>query len=237
MRRRWRAGAPWTLATPLRLVAMLCLASLAGCFTVESPDRGQPLEPRAGQSLIFGRVEIVGLGGEEYFPESRRASGLWSLVTPRPHLNLMKLGPRGGRGMATSELAVRPDGSFAAWVPVGDYALLAISPSDGHEATVDEIALLRVPTGELAVYTGDLIITVEISILESMDLSELYYVRGANVDEGSLPDAQNSLEQRHGPLSRQPAVSLWCTNDLPGLIDQYNARSRKLLDRGCRTSP
>jgi hypothetical protein len=232
-----RIATPIQLAIALRLLAMLSFLSLTACFSIESPSRGQPIEARAGQGLIFGRIRVMGFAGEVYFPENPGTSDPLSLQPPTPHLQLMRLGPSGGRRLAVSGLTLNDsDGSFAAWVPAGDYALLAFSPEHHNEANVNEIALLRVPADAVAVYTGDLVITVAVRSLEWKNLSKIYDLRGADVVEGPLLDEQRALEQRYGPLPRPPAVSLWCTGEL-WLQDPGNAHSRALLDRGCQTSP
>lgn len=242
MRPAWAVHRGSRIAVAIRrtatrqLLALLCCLPLVACVSVESASRGKPIEARSGQGLVFGRILVVGPDGEVYFPQGSGVASLLSLTPPEPRLNLMGLGPSGGRSWATSPLTVDSDGLFAAWVPAGYYALLTMSPGDNDEQDVDTVALLRVPAEAVAVYTGDLYIEVEITSFGWKDLSVLYEVRGAYVVEGPLSDDQEVLEQRYGPLPSPPAISLWCTGDTRTL-DPGNAHNRALLDRGCRAMP
>jgi hypothetical protein len=63
-------------------------ALLTGCVAVNSPRSGKALNPRAGQTLVLGRIRLVS-GAAEYRP--------WDPATefgPKVYVALLRLGPR-----------------------------------------------------------------------------------------------------------------------------------------------
>ena len=234
MPRRQYVAARVHHAVALPLPVALCIAVLAACVVpIEYPGPGQRIEPRPGHGLVFGRVRIVGATGRVYFPVAHNPSapGYLTIAPPEPHLTLLRLGPPQERALS-GRLAVRPDGSLAVWVPAGDYGLVAISPVQ-DQANVNLIALLRVPDGGVAVYAGDLTITIEIEPQGPIEGWGRYRVMDAAVAGDGEPDARKVLEQRHGPLPRPPAVSLWCT----GFVGSTDAQWHAALDAGCGNPP
>jgi hypothetical protein len=71
-----------------RFATVFMLALLTGCVTVNSPQSGKALNPRAGQTLVFGRIRLVS-SAAEYRP--------WDPTTefgPQVYVALLRLGPR-----------------------------------------------------------------------------------------------------------------------------------------------
>lgn len=206
----------------------LALAALSGCVSIRYQRPGRQITPRAGETLVFGRIRFFH-DGREFFP--------WnvSLVAPpvgtdtERHLWLLRL----GRRAVSAEVHPDPDGSLAIWLAHGDYALIGstqLLPSGAPPYEV--VALFRVPAGPVAAYTGEL----------SMKTGshEGGYLRYSELGDKSvtlLPVdiARVTLEQRLGTLPETPALSPWCAGArLPGFNDAKLApRAKELLDRGC----
>ena len=214
---------------------MASLVLLAACVTIDYPQPGQAIEPRAGEALVFGRVRFFD-ETHEYFPW--RAT---SVLGPELHLWLLRLQPRG----VSPEMQLEPDRSFRGWLKAGDYALVAnrhavsgAGTSDPERQDMEVVALLRVPSGAVEAYAGTLVLVVRAGAVDLQHLQALYEFGETRVSADPPSIAQESLEQAFGPLPRPPVVSLWCTGDeLPGFSDADLAvRGRSLLDRGCGTS-
>jgi hypothetical protein len=214
---------------------MAALVLLTACVTVDYPRPGQPIEARAGEALVFGRVRVLD-DSREYFPW--RAA---SVLGPELHLWFLRLEPRG----VSTELQFEPDGSFRGWLEAGDYALVA----NRHEVTAKEtsdaerqdmrvVALLRVPSDAVAAYAGVLVLLVQAGAVDLQQLQTDYEFGGSRVTAEPLSVAQASLEQTFGPLPRSPVQSPWCAGDaIPGFHDvDLATRGRRLLDNGCATS-
>ena len=210
---------------------MAALAVFSGCVSVHYQRPGSQIVPRAGETLVFGRVRFFH-DGREYFPWDA------SLLAPpvgtdtERHLWLLRL----GRRAVSAELHPDPDGSLAIWLSPGDYALLGSTQLSTLGAPPYEVvALLRVPTGVVAAYTGDLTLKTESHEGGHLSYGEL---GAASVTLAPIPVARATLEQRLGALSAAPVQSAWCAGDLPGFNDPaLAARAKELLDRGCVDAP
>jgi len=234
----------------MRRLVLASAALAAGCttFKVEVPAAGEAIVPRAGHSLVFGTVRLVDEAGEVRFPRPAGPAAVELLLpqSPRPSLSLLGLHRSGTRSLQWQGWHVEADGSYAIWVPAGDYALLAIHPGEQeslggdtqlYPTNVDIAGLLRVPGDGGAIYAGELTLVLRFRPLHWKDGSQLYDVVDANAAAAPLPEAQRTLEQRYGPLQAPLVQRLWCTRELPGLRDESNARSLGLLDQGCGSSP
>lgn len=229
--RRPSSGGPVCRAILLRMLGVLCIASLAACFSVEFQQPGQPIKPHPGMALLFGRLQVFDEAGHRSTEQTRLYSSMY----------LMHLGISGTRSV---EPGLKPDadGWFAIWVPPGDYALLAPVPSYGTDGNTniytEELALLRVPAGELAVYTGNLVITAKMVVSEAMfSRGTFFNLASTRVVADPLETVQKSLEQKYGPLQRPPVAALWCIGNSPGIVDPLNAGARAVLDSNCGNPP
>jgi hypothetical protein len=205
----------------------LALAVLSGCVSVRYQRPGRDITPRAGETLVFGRVRFFH-DGREFFP--------WnvSLVAPavgtntERHLWLLRL----ARRAVSAEVHPDPDGSLAIWLASGDYALLGSTQLLTSGAPPYEVvALFRVPAGPVAAYTGELHMKTESHAGGHLSYSEL----GAKSVTLPIDIARATLEQGLGSLPETPVLSLWCAGDhLPGFNDPKLAtRAKELLDRDC----
>lgn len=205
---------------------------LAGCVSVHYQRPGRQIAPRAGESLVFGRVRFFH-DGREFFP--------WnvSLLAPpvgtdtERHLWLLRL----GRRAVSAEVHPDPDGSLAIWLASGDYALVGSSElPTGGAPPYEVVALFRVPAGPVAAYAGDLSLSTE-----SHEGGYLAYGELGHPSVTVLPIAiaRLTLEQRLGALPEPPVLSPWCAGDrVPGFTDAHlAARAKVLLDQGCASAP
>jgi len=211
-----------------KLAAALVLAALAGCVAVAYQHAGQYISPRAGRTLVFGRVRFFH-DGREFFPWNVSLGEPGVATDTERHLWLLHL----GRRAVSAEVHPDPDGSLAIWLGSGDYALLGSTQlltlgSPPYEV----VALFRVPTGPVAAYAGELTMTTE--------SHEGWHVSHSELGETSvtvlpIDIARVTLEQRLGKLPEAPVLSPWCAGEhLPGFHDSKLAmRARELLDRGC----
>lgn len=213
---------------PLGLAVTLALIALSGCVSVRYQRPGRNIAPRAGETLVFGRVRFFH-DGEEFFP--------WnvSLVTPavatntERHVWLLRL----GRRAISAELHPDPDGSLAIWLDSGDYALLGSTQlATAGAPPYEVVALVRVPAGPVAAYAGELNMNTESHEGGHLSYSEL---GATSVTVLPIEIARMTLEQRLGALPETPALSPWCAGgNLPGFSDSNLAtRAMELLDRGC----
>jgi hypothetical protein len=212
-----------------KLGAVFALIGGLGCVGVTYQGAGERITPRAGETLVFGRMRFLH-DGREFFPWSATLAPSGVATETERHVWLLRL----GRRAVSAELHPDGDGSLAIWLAPADYALLGSVelPVEGS-APYEVLALLRVPAGPVAGYAGDLVFTTvthEGSYLSRGELGE-----GAVV---ALPIAiaRKTLEQRLGTLPEAPVSSPWCTGgQLPGFNDSDLAtRAKSLLDGGCR---
>ncbi|HYL22189.1 MAG TPA: hypothetical protein VEU74_10540 [Gemmatimonadales bacterium] len=213
----------------LRSIAVtLALAVLPGCVSIRYQGPGRHITPRAGETLVFGRLRFFH-DGREFFP--------WnvSLVAPpvgtdtERHVWLLRL----GRRAVSAEVHPDPDGSLAIWLASGDYALLGSTQLETSGAPPYEVvALFRVPAGPVAAYTGDLNMKTESHEGGHLSYSEL---GEKSVTLLPIEIARVTFEQRLGTLPETPVLSPWCAGEhLPGFKDAALAtRAKELLDRGC----
>jgi hypothetical protein len=224
MSRRHSAVRKW-----LGGVLALALAAACSCVTVTYPRPARSVTPRAGETLIFGRLRFF-YDGSEFFPwEVKLIPTAAGLHTER-HLWLLRL----GRRAVSAELHPDEDGSLAVWLAPADYALLGSTQlMTAGSAAYEVVALLRVPAGPVAGYAGELSIKTE----KSAEGGHVSYGEFGvtSVERQPIEIARATLEQRLGTLPEPPVVSPWCVgNDLPAFDDPELAnRARDLLDRGC----
>lgn len=210
------------------LAVTLGLAVVSSCVSVRYQRPGRHITPRAGETLVFGRVRFLH-DGREFFP--------WnvSLVAPpvgtktERHLWLLRL----GRRAVSAEVHPDPDGSLAIWLASGDYALIgSVQLPTSGAPPYEVVALFRVPAGPVAAYGGELNLKTE-----SHEGGHLSYSEFGDKSVTLLPIdiARVTLEQRLGTLPETPVQSPWCANDhLPGFHDAKLAtRAKELLDSGC----
>jgi hypothetical protein len=205
----------------------LALAVLSGCVSVRYQRPGRHITPRSGETLIFGRLRFFH-DGREFYPWNV-SLGSSPVANTERHLWLLRL----GRRAVSAELHPDPDGSLAIWLASGDYALIGSTQLSTSEAPRYEVvALLRVPAGAIASYSGELNMKTE-----SHEGAHLSHGEFGETSVTLLPIdiARATLEQRLGTLPEAPMASPWCAGDnLPGFNDPGLAtRAKQLLDRGC----
>ena len=214
-----------------RALVLLALVGMSGCVSIRYPRPGREITPRAGETLVFGRVRFFH-DGREFFP--------WnvSLVPPpvgtdtERHLWLLRL----GRRAVSAELHPDPDGSLALWLASGDYALIGSTRTVTSGAPPYQVvALLRVPAGPVAAYAGELHMRTERR--EGGHLSDVLGEKSVTLLPMEI--ARVTLEQRLGALPETPVLSAWCAGEhLPGFNDATLAtRAKELLDRACADAP
>jgi hypothetical protein len=215
------------------VIAISCAlwAALASCVSVTYQKAGASIAPRPGEALVFGRLRFFH-DGREYFPwKPDVVSALLHSELER-HVWLLRL----GRRAVSTELHPDADGSLAIWLAPADYALLGSTTKDvtSGPGAYEVVALLRVPGGQAAAYTGDL-------LMKTQWHEGVHRSRGEfgvkTVEQQPIEIARAALEQRLGRLPDAPVISPWCTgDDLPAFDDPDLAtRARELLDRGCAT--
>jgi hypothetical protein len=211
-----------------KLAVALALAALWGCVAVRYQRAGQHITPRAGQTLLFGRVRFFH-DGREFFPWNVSLGQSGVATRTERYLWLLRL----GRRAVSAELHPDPDGSLAIWLASGDYALLgSIERLTAGAAPYEVVALFRVPAGPVAAYAGELTMTTETHEGWHVSYSELGRI---SVTVLPIDIARVALERRLGTLPEAPARSPWCAGEhLPGFNDSRLAtRAKGLLDRGC----
>ena len=213
-----------------RLATVFMLVLLTGCVTVNSPRPGQALNPRAGQTLVFGRIRLLS-DGTEYRP--------WDPATefgPTVYLALLRLGPR----RVAPGPPVEKDGCFYWWLPPGDYAVIgnrhdvyAERTTDAQRQDMKVLALLRVPGGVTAAYAGELVL--ELESVETDRRQRTNYDFGRERVYDRRDEALVELDRLLGPLPEAPDATLMCAGPgLPGFSDPaLFSRGRALLDAGC----
>jgi hypothetical protein len=212
----------------MRLAAVLALAAVSGCVAVTYQRAGEHITPRAGQTLVFGRLRFFH-DGREFFPWSVSLAQSGVATRTERHVWFLRL----GRRAVSAEVHPDPDGSLAIWLASGDYALLGSTQVLTSGSPPYEVAaLFRVPAGPVATYVGELTMTTE-----SHEGAHLSYTELGETSVTLLPIdiARATLEQRLGTLPEAPALSPWCAGEhLPGFHDsKLAARGKELLDSGC----
>jgi hypothetical protein len=166
-------AAPDRSAAVVALAAAFALCLLTGCLPLRYPKAGEPVAPRPGEALVFGRIRMVSEGSRyEFRPFSRNP---WDhVLKPDPDLSLelRRFEPPGGAFIykAYPSPVVEDDGSFYWLLPAGDYALfgrprlLASQRGDPREA--QEIARFTIPKGGGTVYVGTALIVLPQSVFE-----------------------------------------------------------------------
>jgi hypothetical protein len=215
MRRRWHG-----------LALVVAIVALAGCAAVTYQKPGHPITPRAGETLVFGRVRFFH-NGKEFFPWEVKV-----VFVPVPNTEryvwLLRLGQRA----VSAELHPEGDGSLAIWLARGDYALVGSNEAQGAGVgAFYVVALFRVPADIAAMSAGDLIFRTESH--EGGHWSSAFGDAFVAVQPAAL--ARDSLAKKFGALPEPFTVSAWCAGDsLPGFDDPDLAkRGKDLLDRGC----
>jgi hypothetical protein len=215
-----------------KLAVALVLAALSGCVAVTYQRAGERITPRAGQTLVFGRLRFFH-DGREFFPWGVGLGEAGVTTRPERHVWLLRL----GRRAVSAELHPDADGSLAIWLASGDYALLGSTQllTEGS-APYEVVALVRVPAGLVAAYAGELTMTTETHEGGHMSYSEL---GETSVTVLPIDIARVTLEQRLGTLAEAPGRSPWCAGEhLPGFNDSNLAtRAKELLDRRCADAP
>jgi hypothetical protein len=214
------------------IAANLALAALMGCVAVGYQSAGQHISPRAGKTLVFGRLRFFH-DGREFFPWNVKLIASPVGTSTERHVWLLRLGARA----VSAELHPDPDGSLAIWLASGDYALVGTTqPLESGSTGYEVVALFRVPAGAVAAYAGELIMKTE-----SHEGFHVSYGEFGTTSVAVLPTdtARAALEQKLGTLPEPPAVSPWCVGDhLPGFNDPtLAARGKELLDHGCDDAP
>ncbi len=212
----------------MRLAAVLALAAVSACVAVTYQRAGKHITPRAGQTLVFGRLRFFH-DGREFFPWDVSLAQSGVATRTERHIWLLRL----GRRAVSAEVHPDPDGSLAIWLASGDYAVLgSMDRLTAGAAPYEVVALFRVPAGPVAVYAGELTMTTKTYEGGHLSRGEL----GApSVTLLPIDIARATLEQRLGTLPEAPALSPWCTGEqVPGFNDSnLAARGKALLDSGC----
>ena len=210
----------------LRRVIEAVALALTACVGVTYQRRVDRITPRAGETLVFGRIRFVH-DGREFHPWGT------TLVVPantERHVWLLRL----DRRATSAELHPDGDGSLAIWLAPGDYALVGSTQKvEPPSPALEVVAIFRVPAADVvAAYAGDVAFATQ-------SHEGAYLSRGEFGDAAvavlPLDSARATLERRLGTLPRAPVASAWCVGDaLPAFDDsKLAARSKALLDRGC----
>ncbi len=205
----------------------LALTALLGCVAVKYQRPGQPITPRGGETVVFGRVRFF-QDGHEFFPWEVKIVVAPVANTER-HVWLLRLGQRA----VSAEVHPEEDGSLAIWLASGDYALVGSTEAMGAGTGAFEVvALFRVPAGTAALYAGDLILKTESHEGGHVSYGEF---GDASVEVQPIELARATLEQKFGMLPEALIVSAWCIGDsLPAFNDPHlGSRAKELLDQGC----
>lgn len=217
-----------TTRTRHQIAAMLAFAALSGCVGVSYQRPGRPVTPRAGKTLVLGRLRFFH-NTTEFFPWGATLVAAPAGTTTERHLWLLRLDARA----VSTELHPDQDGSLAIWLASGDYALLGSTELRTlGSAAYEVVALFRVPAGTVAAYAGELRLTTESHEGWHVSYSEL---GTPSVAVLPIDTARATLERRFGSLLQPPIVSPWCAGDfLPAFNDpKLASRGKDLLDRGC----
>ena len=209
-----------------RLALGAALIAFTACAGITYQQPGKPVTPRAGESLVFGRVRFFH-DGKEFFPWEVKVV-VFPVANTERYVWLLRLNQRA----VSAELHPEPDGSLSIWLARGDYALVgSTEPQGAGVGAFYVVALFRVPADTAAMYAGDLIFKTESH--EGGHWSSAFGDASVTLQPAGL--ARDSLEKKFGTLPEPFTVSAWCVSDsLPGFNDPDLAtRSKALLDRGC----
>ena len=223
---------PRNRRSAIALPALALALALAGCVSIHYARPGQGVEPRAGETLLFGRVRFFH-DGREFFPFEPNVVTPVLGLDPERHLWFLRL----DRRAVSAELHPDPDGTLTLWVADGDFALIGSTRvAESGTPPYEVMALFRVPAGVTSAYLGDLVVKTESHEGGHWSHGEL----GA-MSATLLPTeiARKTLELRLGALPDAPIVSPWCTGDAVPTFDdpRLAERARRLLDRGCVDAP
>jgi len=213
------------------LAVALALTPLLGCASVAYQRPGHPVTPRAGETLLFGRVRFF-YDGKEFFPWEVKVV-VFPMANSERHVWLLRLDHRA----ISAEVHPEENGSLAIWLSSGDYALVgSTEPMGAGTGAFYVVALFRVPTATPAMYAGDLIFKTE-----SHEGGHFAYGEfgDASVVLQPIDAARDSLEKTFGKLPEPFVVSAWCVGDsLPGFNDaDLASRAKAMLDKGCHDRP
>jgi len=210
------------------IAVTLALGVLSGCASVHYQRPVSRIEPRAGETLLFGRIRFFH-DGREFFPWKAAVVAPGVEANQERHLWLLRL----GRRAVSAELHPDGDGSLAIWLASGDYALLGSTElATTGTAPYEVVALFRVPAGAVAAYAGDLNMKTGSHEGGHFSFGEL---GEPSVVLLSIDVARVTLEQRLGTLPEAPVSSPWCAGEhVPDFKDaRLTDKARELLDRGC----
>lgn len=213
------------------LAGLLAVLLLAGCvgqpvFRTDNLNPGTAVSPRPGQSLIFGSLKALDEAGHTRFPSD-------AIFPPLPSLRLYGLSATGSRTLSLQGLAIHSDGTFAAWLPAGDYALFATWPDAEGDLDLMEIAVIRLPADGGVYYTGELVLETRSTGVFWKNLPSAFEVTHVTSTLGAAEVTQAKVERRSGTLPGPARELLWCTEGVPPGIDPGNARNLARLDEGC----
>ena len=211
-----------TMPLPNMRLTLLALV-LSACVGVSYQRPGRHLTPRAGQTLVFGRLRFFH-DEREFFPWGAAPAG----TSTERHVWLLRLGARA----VSAELHPEEDGSIAICLAGGDYALMGSTQLlTWGSAAYEVVALFRVPAGGAA-YAGELILKTESYEGWHVSYSEF---GASSVAVLPIDTARAVLERKIGTLPQPPVLYPWCAGDfLPAFNDsKLTSRATELLDRGC----
>ncbi len=217
---------PGELAVIAGALLLLTISPVQAAFRTDNLERGKTVTARADQGLIFGTLRVLDEAGRTSFPSDA--------IFPRvPGLRLFGLWPKGKRSFSLKGLAINPDGTFGAWVPGGDYALVATWPDEDGDLETAVVALLRVPGDGRVFYTGELVVETQATGVFWKQFPSAYEIANVTAILGAAEIARQKLEKRAGSLPGPVWTLPWCTEGVPPDADPGNARSLARLDAGC----
>jgi hypothetical protein len=193
-----------------RAAGLASAVLIGGCFAAVAPRAGRPVELRAGQALVFGRIRV-------HCPAYARDLPVFSrdpadhVIPPDPalELQLRALRPPGGavRYATAPSPEVHGDGTFEWILARGDYQLLA-NPRPFGSPRFDDgetVALGRftVPPGAGSIYLGTLVVELAIpqqALVEAARGRETPY----SVERLAVVDEQEAVLA--AVLARYPSI-------------------------------
>jgi hypothetical protein len=221
-----RSGANSSLVT-----IALALAATAACAGVAYQKPGQPIAPRAGETIVFGRMRFF-YDEKEFYP-FKATIDVFPMANSERHVWLRRVGEQ----MVSAELHPDGDGSLAIWLAHGDYALVGSNAALGAgTGAFYVVALFRVPEGAAAMDAGTV-------IFKSASHEGGYVAYGefgqASVVMQPADSARAAIERKFATLPTPFVQSAWCAGDqLPDFDDaDFTTRATALLDHGCGTQP
>jgi len=208
-----RAKRPYAAARAGTIVGLFLLCA---CVPIRYPRTGQPIVLRQGETLVFGRIQMLS--------EDRRIEFLPFSTDPRDHfppdpllvLQLRWLDPPGHAYdyKVYPGPPVQGDGSFYWIVPAGRHLLLGNPRPFGSDRFDDqetrELARFSAPDGGV-IYLGTLVLRVSFG---AGDAISGWRGRGwlYSIEESSVVDEHEQafarLRERYPALPAPPAVAL-----------------------------